>query len=169
MGLAHVVPADRLAAEEVARLVYLIGRVDASLEPRSLAHPRGKSMALLGERRLLSQRLESWLAHFALTPRSRAEWVRALTELREFERESLPPFALEEEAVADEDLEEEIAALSAPVGGCEHILTDALSGRPSSALASVLADVLGPGVRFPDLAAAIRSEVERRAREIASR
>ena len=32
------------------------------------------------------------------------------------------------------------------------------------ALASILADVLGPGVRFPDLAAAIRAEVERRAR-----
>ena len=34
MSLSHVVPADRLAAEEVARLVYLIGRVDASLEVR---------------------------------------------------------------------------------------------------------------------------------------
>ena len=45
---------------------------------------------------------------------------------------------------------------------------EALSGRPTSALTSILADVLGPGVRFPDLAAAIRAEVERRAEEIAT-
>jgi hypothetical protein len=72
MALGHVVPADRLAAEEVARLVYLIGRVDAALEGRVFTNPGSKAMALLGERRLLSASLERWLGHFGLTPRSRA-------------------------------------------------------------------------------------------------
>ena len=79
MALGHVVPADRLAAEEVARLVHLIGRVDAVLAERSLTNPgRGRARTLLAERRLLSARLEGWLVHFGLTPKSRAEWVRTL-------------------------------------------------------------------------------------------
>ena len=59
MSLGHVVPADRLAAEEVARLVHLIGRVDKALEGRPLASPLGQALALLGERRLLSSRLKA--------------------------------------------------------------------------------------------------------------
>jgi hypothetical protein len=80
-----------------------------------------------------------------------------------------PPFADEADAIPDGELEQELLSLIAPCSGGELVVREALEGRPSSSLARMLADAFGPGVRFPDLAAAIRAEVERRAREIASR
>ena len=94
--------------------------------------------------------------------------LRALMELAAFDDEARPALLNEAEGLSDDEVAAELAELAAPCGGGVGVLREALSGRPTSALTSILADVLGPGVRFPDLAAAIRAEVERRAEEIAA-
>jgi hypothetical protein len=77
MGLPHVTDADRFAAEEVARLMLLIERVDSALGD-GVVERRGRPRALIEHRRRLSSQLERWLTHFGLTPHARATWVRGL-------------------------------------------------------------------------------------------
>jgi hypothetical protein len=93
---------------------------------------------------------------------SPSDRLRALELLREFDEDGRAPFTAAVEAIADDELEREMLDLLAPCGGGGGVIAEALSGSPSSPLGEVLADVLGPGVRFPDLAAAVRAEVERR-------
>lgn len=68
--LPHAAPSDRLAVEEAAAIVALIGRIDAALAERIAG--RGQVRALLDIRVRLSGRLERWLAALGATPQARA-------------------------------------------------------------------------------------------------
>jgi hypothetical protein len=78
MGVPHIAETDRLAVEEVARLVVLIDRVDAALGDGVVEGRRGSARELLVVREKLSGRLERWLDRLALTPQGRATTARAL-------------------------------------------------------------------------------------------
>lgn len=68
--LPHAAESDRLAVEEAAAVVALIGRVDAALAERIAG--RGQTKALLDIRVRLSGRLERWLTALGATPQARA-------------------------------------------------------------------------------------------------
>jgi hypothetical protein len=73
LALAHVLPADRAAAEEVVRLRSMVSRIDMILHSQ-----RRPNSHLLAVRATLSGKLLSYLESFGLTPKSRAEWVARL-------------------------------------------------------------------------------------------
>ena len=76
MELAHTVPVDRLAAEEIGALLARIEALDAELDKRG---PGGRGAATLLDLRLrASGRLERWLREFGATPATRAEWAARL-------------------------------------------------------------------------------------------
>lgn len=68
--LPHAADSDRLAVEEAAAVVALIGRIDAALAERIAG--RGQTKALLDIRVRLSGRLERWLTTLGATPQARA-------------------------------------------------------------------------------------------------
>ena len=76
MELAHTVPLDRLAAEEIGALLARIEALDTELDRRG---PGGRGSASLLDLRLrASGRLERWLREFGATPATRAEWAARL-------------------------------------------------------------------------------------------
>ena len=76
MELAHTVPVDRLAAEEIGALLARIEALDAELDRRG---PGGRGAATLLDLRLrASGRLERWLREFGATPATRADWAARL-------------------------------------------------------------------------------------------
>jgi hypothetical protein len=77
MELPHAIPIDRLAAEECARLIARIERIDADLDERG-HFGRSGARSLLQHRARLSKELRSWLEQFGATPKSRAQWARTM-------------------------------------------------------------------------------------------
>jgi hypothetical protein len=76
MQLAHTVPVDRIAAEEIGALLARIEALDAELDRRG---PGGRGAATLLDLRLrASGRLERWLREFGATPATRADWAARL-------------------------------------------------------------------------------------------
>ena len=76
MQLAHTVPVDRIAAEEIGALLARIEALDAELDRRG---PGGRGAATLLDLRLrASGRLERWLREFGATSATRAEWAARL-------------------------------------------------------------------------------------------
>lgn len=78
MSLPHVAALDRLAAEEIGRLVALLERVDADLAERGLTRRNGEARNLLDLHGRLSGRLERWQREFGTTPASRADFGATL-------------------------------------------------------------------------------------------
>ncbi len=78
LAAPHVIPADRLAVEELASLVDLIARIDAALADGRVENRRGEARSLIDLRRRLSGQLERWLRELGLTPAARAEWAARL-------------------------------------------------------------------------------------------
>jgi hypothetical protein len=79
MSLPGIGPLDQLAVIEMIRLAALIESADRDLAERGLTR-RGDARKLLQLRLQASRRLESWLAHFGMTPRSRVDLARRLAE-----------------------------------------------------------------------------------------
>jgi len=81
MSLPHVVGADQLAAEECGRLGALIESLDVNIAERGAVTGRGGApRRILDVRARYSKELRTWLEAFGGTPRSRAEWARAMVE-----------------------------------------------------------------------------------------
>jgi hypothetical protein len=78
LAASHTVPLDRLAAEELGRLLALIEAIDDDLAQRGLTNRSGNARTLLDLRLRASGRLERWCAQLGLTPAARASWVTAL-------------------------------------------------------------------------------------------
>ena len=73
--------ADRVALEEVGRLLVLIDKVDADLAKRGTS----RTKTLLDQRVRLSRALHRWLESLGATPKTRAEWAgrwRLAAEIR---------------------------------------------------------------------------------------
>lgn len=66
--------ADRIALEEVGRLLVLIDRVDADLAKRGPT----RTKTLLDQRVRLSRALHRWLESLGATPQTRAAWAGRL-------------------------------------------------------------------------------------------
>jgi hypothetical protein len=79
LEMPHVIPPDCLAAEEIVRLRSLIKRIDRALTDNQVETPAGEARKLIDFRRKLSAELRAWLQDFGLTPRSRAEWAKAMS------------------------------------------------------------------------------------------
>jgi hypothetical protein len=75
-ALPHTSDLDALAASEIGRLIALIEGIDRELGANGLTNRRGEAKALLKLRLGASRRLQEWLQQFAMTPRSRAAFVR---------------------------------------------------------------------------------------------
>ena len=78
LDLPHVREADRLAAEEVARLLTIIALIDRQLMKVGPIGKRGKAYSLVVIRDKMSRRLAGWLDRLGLTPKGRADWVPKL-------------------------------------------------------------------------------------------
>ena len=77
LAAPHVGGMDEFGAAEIGRLVALIEAMDAELDANGLTR-RGDVRSLVKLRLQASRRLEEWLDRYALTPRGRADWARAL-------------------------------------------------------------------------------------------
>lgn len=71
--------ADRVALEEVGRLLVLIDRVDADLAKRGST----RTKTLIDQRVRLSRALHRWLESLGATPKTRAEWAGRLKRAAE--------------------------------------------------------------------------------------
>jgi Phage terminase, small subunit len=81
MEAPHVVPLDRIAAEEIGALMDLIGKIDAALADGRVENRRTlNARNLIDVRNRLSKQLSSWLREFGLTPAARAEWAAKLAQ-----------------------------------------------------------------------------------------
>ena len=84
MTLPHVTAADRLAAEEIGRLLVMIDRIDAALADGKVQSRGGAPRKLIDFRFRASKELREWLDRFGLTPKGRADWVATLSSGRRF-------------------------------------------------------------------------------------
>jgi hypothetical protein len=75
-ALPHVARLDAVGAAEVGSLVALIEAMDNELAVGGLTNRRGEVRSLVKLRLGASRRLQEWLGAFAMTPRSRAAFVR---------------------------------------------------------------------------------------------
>lgn len=81
MSMPHTVEADRLAAEECGRLGALVEALDVNIAEYGSVTGRGHApRRILDVRSRYSRELRAWLQEFGGTPRSRAEWARAMVE-----------------------------------------------------------------------------------------
>jgi len=68
----HVVPLDRLAAEEIGRLQAMIEAIDDYLATRPIVNRKGEAHSLIAPRLRASALLQRLCVEFGLTPASRA-------------------------------------------------------------------------------------------------
>ena len=70
MTLPHVTAADRLAAEEIGRLLVMIDRIDAALADGKVQSRGGAPRKLIDFRFRASKELREWLDRFGLRRRA---------------------------------------------------------------------------------------------------
>jgi hypothetical protein len=73
---------DEIACLEVGRLCAVIEACDASIESRGVVTGSGGARNIVSIRLSASRALESWLGQLGQTPKSRAEVIAALRDVR---------------------------------------------------------------------------------------
>ena len=78
MSLPHVGGVDVLAAEEIGSVIAALEAIDLELAAHGTKTTTRKW--LMEHKARLSRELRAWVKEFGATPRSRADWARALPE-----------------------------------------------------------------------------------------